>query len=84
MKMYKVVKTNNDEIIGEFKSLDGAVKRVVELVRDEAYALYQNDEIDKYAMNDILFDNKNFVRQVMGYSHPDIESEYEIKEIKEI
>lgn len=79
--MYKVVKTNNNEIIGEFKTLDGAVKRVVELVRDEAYDLYQNDEIDKYAMNDILFDNKNFVRQVMGYSHPDIESEYEIKEI---
>ena len=81
MKTYKVVKTNNDEIVGEFGTLDEAVNCIAQLVKTEAYELYETDEIDKYAIEDILFDNNNFIRQVMGYSHPDIESEYEIKEI---
>lgn len=79
--MYKVVKTNNDEIVGEFKTLDEAVKYIAQLVKTEAYELYETDEIDKYAVEDILFDNETFIRKIMGYSHPDIESEYEIKEI---
>ena len=79
--MYKVVKTNNDEIIKEFGTLSEAVNCIVQLVKTEAYELYETDEIDKYAVEDILFDNETFIRKTMGYFHPDIESEYEIKEI---
>ena len=79
--MYKVVKTNNNEIIGEFGTLGEAVSCIAQLVKTEAYELYETDEIDKYAVEDILFDNETFIRKTMGYSHPDIESEYEIKEI---
>lgn len=79
MDMYKVVKTNNDEIVGEFTTLEEAVKCIARLVKTEAYELYETDEIDKYAVEDILFDNETFIRKTMGYSHPDIESEYEIR-----
>lgn len=79
MKIYKVVKTNNDEIVGEFITLEEAVKCIARLVKAEAYKLYETDEIDKYAVEDILFDNETFIRKTMGYSHPDIESEYEIR-----
>lgn len=53
MKQY--VLTANLEVIGTFHTLEEALKERNEQIRKEVYERYDNDEIDKYAVEDWLW-----------------------------
>lgn len=69
----------NDEV-KEFNSYKECVNYIARQVTKEAYDLFESEKFDKYALQDILFNLKNRIRYENGYSHPDLITEWEIKE----
>lgn len=67
--------------VGAYDTLDDALKKRNELVRDAVHQMYDNDEIDKYAAEDWLWnleENKNlefYIDEGPGISF-DIEEKY--------
>ena len=51
----------------EFKTLDKAVEFIEKEVKEKAYDAYNSNQIDKYAVEDILYDNFNYIKDQMGF-----------------
>lgn len=75
---YEVVCTNGTEYFGTYEE---CVDYVMNEVKEEANELYENNEIDKYAVQDIMFDLKKYIEKRNGYSYPDLTNEWEIKQV---
>lgn len=56
----------------EFKTLDKAVEFIEKEVKEKAYDAYNSNQIDKYAVEDILYDNFNYIKDQMGFEHNDL------------
>lgn len=79
--MYRV-KEIVSNTINEFKTLDEAVSYIENQVKEKAYETYDNNEIDKYTLQDILFDNNNYIKKQMGFEYDQLPNIcFEIKEI---
>ncbi len=66
--MYKVEETVLNTI-KEFKTFDEAASYVENQVKEKAYEAYDNNQIDKYTLQDILFDNNNYIKEQMGFEY---------------
>lgn len=69
--MYKVKDTTLNKTY-EFTTLDKAVEFVEQEVRENAFNAYDSEQIDKYALEDILFDNYNHIKKQMGFEYDDL------------
>lgn len=77
---YKVVCTGDS--VKWFDHYQDSVNYVKKEVTKEVIELYENDEIDKYGVQDILFDLYTYIYHTRGFIHPSLRNEYEIVEYK--
>ena len=77
--MYAVITVSTQDKVC-FETLESAVDYVAKKVKEEVTCLYENDVIDKYAVEDALWDLKKRIIENNGYSHPDVCEEWKIKE----
>lgn len=68
--------------INEFETINEAVAFVEGEVREEAQMCYDNGEIDKYALEDILFGLCKYIKKKKVFEHPKLNICFEIEEIK--
>lgn len=81
--MFRVVEENSCEMKA-FENLDDAIYSVGRHVKKETHDAYENDMIDKYAVEDILWDIETRIKNDMGFEHPDLENiSYTINEFDE-
>ena len=72
--------SNCDEKV--YDSLEGAVQAIKNEVREQALMAYESDQIDKYAIEDIMWDLEGCVKFNMAFQHDDLPYYWDIKEVK--
>lgn len=77
MYVVTTVDTQNKEC---FETFESAVDYVEKEVKQHVKELYDSDILDKYGVEDALWDLKNHITKNNGYSYPDLSEEWEIKE----
>lgn len=80
--MMYVVTNLTDNSSKSFNSFEESADFIKKHVEEMTYDLYNSDSIDKYAVEDILFDIESHIKKNNGYSHPDISDVWEIKKVK--
>ena len=78
---YKVISNYyNDKI---YDSLEEAVQAIKNEVKEQAMIAYENDQIDKYAKEDIMWDLEECIRFNMAFQYDDLMCSWDIKECDE-
>lgn len=78
---YKVVSDCYDDKI--YDSLEEAVQAIKKEVKEQTMIAYENDQIDKYAKEDIMWDIEDCIRFNMAFQHDDLMCSWDIKECDE-
>lgn len=73
-----IVGNSRGEIF-KFRTDKECIEFISNKVREEAKQLYDDNVIDKYAVQDILFLLKDRIKYDNGFSHPDLQTEWEIR-----
>lgn len=73
-----IVGNSRGEIF-KFRTDKECIEFISNKVREEAEQLYDDNVIDKYAVQDILFLLKDRIKYDNGFSHPDLQTEWEIR-----
>ena len=72
------MKVVSDGNIKEYNTFQDCVDAIYFEVWEEAFKLYDNDAIDKMAVEDIVFNLRDFIVKEQGFSHPELDRTWEI------
>lgn len=73
-----IVGNSRGEIF-KFRTDKECIEFISKKVREETEQLYDDNIIDKYAVQDILFLLKDRIKYDNGFSHPDLQTEWEMR-----
>lgn len=73
-----IVGNSRGEIF-KFRTDKECIEFISKKVREETEQLYDDNIIDKYAVHDILFLLKDRIKYDNGFSHPDLQTEWEMR-----
>lgn len=73
-----IVGNSRGEIF-KFRTDKECIEFISNKVREETEQLYDDDVIDKYAVQDILFLLKDRIKYDNGFSHPDLQTEWKMR-----
>ncbi len=79
--MFRVIEVMSNTI-NEFETINEAVAFVEGEVREKPQMCYDNNEIDKYALEYVLFGLCKYIKKKKYFEHPKLNVCFEIEEIK--